>query len=522
MIETSANSAAVFDRYGLRATGRFWGGAKNPDDEITSEGVGRRLREAFEQLGGLHAAFGRFLGWRSDLLDASVLGNLRRLRLNLPVVPVRTVDGIIRRELGAAAKELADNLEASPVWNTLARTAYVSRYRDQRVIVQVAREPVSEESLGAFEKGLRSLSRPEVAGMVTPAVLSQFREWIRNNESPTRERSLLDALAKYAGETLVEYPRLIPELSTSALLCWREVSGRPVSELIAQGDPQAPVLIASAILEQFYSLSIVASELDLDAMLVGQNNRLHFRWVSGALSVLPNRVTAGIQYATAVVAGDASVAAQKLIGLTISRSSPDLERRLLDEFSGIEPELKVNLWFPPSAEAFENNWRALARIFPSRPLFLDCLHRNLVAAGYWNSDAVRAGAPPFDAISEAQWPVVGRLLRTQFGMLMNRKSAEDWAIGSGLLMFGALREMNRLVEELRENDIRVGIDFDEAPREEDRVPRSSYGLALGALLLVFLAGLRWGSEAPEPWSAVLKILAAAALPAMFWAISRIR
>jgi hypothetical protein len=155
-------------------------------------------------------------------------------------------------------------------------------------------------------------------------------------------------------------------------------------------------------------------------------------------------------------------------------------------------------------------------------LFLDCLHRNLVAAGYWNSDAVRAGAPAFDAISEAQWPVVGRLLRTQFGMLMNRKSAEDWAIGSGLLMFGALREMNRLVEELRENDIRVGIDFDEAPREEDRAPRSSYGLVLGALLLVFLAGLRWGSEAPEPWSAVLKILAAAALPAMFWTISRIR
>jgi hypothetical protein len=522
MIETSANSAAVFDRYGLRVADRLWRGAALPDEESTSEGIGKQLREALEQLGGLYAAFGRFLGWRSDLLDSSTILNLRQLQLNPPVVPVSAVEDIIRRELGAAAAELAGNLDASPVWNTLARTAYLSRYRDLRVIVQVARDPVSEESFVAFEKGLRWLNRPEVAGMVNPAVLFQFREWIRNSESLTRERSLLDALGKYAGETLAEYPRVIPELTTPSILCWPDVPGRPVSGLIERGDPQAAVLIAAAILEQFYSLSIVAADLDLDAMFVGQNNRLHFRRLNGALSVLPNRVNAGIQYATAVVAGDAAVSAQKLIGLIVSRPSRDLEKRLLDEFSGIEPELKVNLWFPPSAEAFENNWRALARIFPSRPLFLDCLHRNLIAAGYWNSDAVRAGAPTFDAISEAQWPVVGQLIRTQFGMLLNRKSVQDWAIGSGLLMFGALREMNRLVEEVRDDDIQVGIDFDEPLREEDGVPRSSFGLLLGALLVVFLAGLRWGSDAPEPWSAVLKILAAASLPAMFWAISRIR
>jgi predicted unusual protein kinase regulating ubiquinone biosynthesis (AarF/ABC1/UbiB family) len=288
MIETSPNSAAVFDRYGLRAAGRLWGGAPVPDDESAAEDIGKRLREAFEQLGGLYAAFGRFLGWRADLLDSSFIGNLRHLRLNLPVVPVSTVQRIIRRELGAAAVELADHLEDSPVWNTLSRTAYVSRYRDQPVIVQVARDPVSEESLAAFEKGLRALSRPEVAGMVTPAVLSQFREWIRNSESLTRERSLLDALGNYAGETLAEYPRVIPELTTSSILCWPDVPGRPVSELIARGDTQTVVLIASAILEQLYSLSIVAADLDLDAMFVGPNNRLHFRWLSGALSVLPN------------------------------------------------------------------------------------------------------------------------------------------------------------------------------------------------------------------------------------------
>ena len=132
----------------------------------------------------------------------------------------------------------------------------------------------------------------------------------------------------------------------------------------------------------------------------------------------------------------------------------------MDEFSGIEPELKVHMWFPASAGAFESNWRALARITPSRPLFLDCLHRNLVAVGYWSSDSVRAGGPMVDAIADAQWPVVGSLLRTQLGMLMNRESANEWGIGSGLLMFGTLREMNRMAEEIRENDITVGVDLD--------------------------------------------------------------
>jgi hypothetical protein len=109
------------------------------------------------------------------------------------------------------------------------------------------------------------------------------------------------------------------------------------------------------------------------------------------------------------------------------------------------------MWFPPSAGAFESNWRALATLAPARPLFLDCLHRNLLAAGYCNSDAVRAGAPARDAISEAQWPVVGRLIRTQLDMLLNRESAKEWAVGPASHV-QPFREMNRLAEELRESD----------------------------------------------------------------------
>ncbi len=169
----------------------------------------------------------------------------------------------------------------------------------------------------------------------------------------------------------------------------------------------------------------------------------------------------------------------------------------MDEFSGIEPELKIHRWFPPAAGAFESNWRALAKLVAARPMFVDSLNRNLVAIGYWNSDAVRAGAPMVDAIAEAQWPVVGRLVRTQMGMLMNRESAQEWAFGTGLLMFGTFREMNRLVEEVRENDISIGVDVSDWPRPRNGNGRAVYQVALGVLLVLFLAGLQWGTWHPR-------------------------
>lgn len=483
------------------------------------------LCAALQKLGGIYAAFGSFLAWRSDLLDGSCISSLRQIKPVFPVVPLTAVAAVVRRELGRDAEELAVTLQDPPLWNTLTRTAYLSRYQNRPVIVEVARHEVARDSLAAeqfaeFEKGLRALGCPEAAAIVSPVVLRQFRAWIRNGETLSRERSFLDVLSRHKGETLAGYPNPIPEFSTSAILCWPAVEGRSARELIEQGDSGIAVLIASALLEQFYSLSMVDGDLDLDAMIVDGNNRLHFRRLNNPVAVSPNLVNNGIKYISAVLAGNASVSAQTLIRLVVSHPPLDLERQLIDEFSSVEPELKVNMWFPPSAGAFESNWRALTKLAPSRPLFLDCLHRNLMAAGYWNSDAVRAGAPKMDAIPEAQWPVVGRLIRTQFGMLLNKESVMEWTLGSGLFMFGAFREMNRLAEEMREGDLTVGVDMTEPVRRENHPNRVSYGVVLGSLLAVLLIGLSWGGTAPEPWSVLLKVLAVTALPAMFWTVSR--
>jgi hypothetical protein len=267
---------------------------------------------------------------------------------------------------------------------------------------------------------------------------------------------------------------------------------------------------------------MVEADLDGDAMVVDAEGRLHFRRLSNPVAVLPGVIDMGMKYIASVVAGNAPRSAQTLVRLLIAQPPLDMEKNLMEEFSGVEPELKINMWFPPSAEHFESNWRALAKIAPSRPLFVDCLHRNLLAAGYWTSDAAAAGGARVDSISEAMWPAISQLLKSQFGALLSREQIQEWALGSGMLFISTLREMNRSLEEMRENDITVGVDCSDWRGEPRRSPARAYPAMLAVLLAVFLVCLQWGPSAPEPWPLVLKIAAAGSLAAMFWVVSRIR
>ncbi len=198
----------------------------------------------------------------------------------------------------------------------------------------------------------------------------------------------------------------------------------------------------------------------------------------------------------------------------------DLETRLLDALSNIEPELKVNLQFPPSATIFEGNWRALMRTGVRKPLFLDILHRNLIATGYWNAHVAAAPLPPVDLISQAHWPVLARIFKTGLGNMAKTETISDWFIGSGLLFFEALRTMNSLTEGLRENDLSLGVDLQ---REEDSTKlhqRIRLGILIGMLLAVFLASLRFAITPQGTWSVALSGVAAIAGFALFWFVSR--
>ena len=101
--------------------------------------------------------------------------------------------------------------------------------------------------------------------------------------------------------------------------------------------------------------------------------------------------------------------------------------------------------------------------------------------------------------------------------------AAEWSIGMGLLTFGAMREANRIVEEVRDNNITFEVDLG-AGRKKLAAPghRNWRRAVLIALLLtLLLATLRWGSGQTGTGEAIAAVLGAVMLAALFWAVGKL-
>ena len=513
----------MFRRLGLESPGFLGTFAVPKRGDGTGPGPGEKLRESFEQLGGVYLAFAEFLWWRADLLGVDYLTALRQIRSTFPPVPRDTVAALLRRDLGSRGDELAREMEMEPVWSTLSRTAYLSHYKGIKIVVQVAREPVPESDLTEFETGIQYLGNPDVSAVTAPGILAEFRQWLRQAESCVTERSYLEVLARGKEKTLVDYPNLIPELTTNHVLCWPWVEGEPVSTLVRRGSVEAVTQVAVAVLEQYCSLSIVDAELPWDAMVMPVGGeRLAVRRLNKPIAVPTSLVNVGMKYIAAVLEGRPSITVQMLLNLALGKSSGGLENALLALLSAIEPELKVALWFPESAASFESNWRALARLDMDRPLFLNCLHRNLIATGYWTAEAVAAGGTAVDTITEAHWPVVRRVLKLNAEQFLDPMVVTEWTVGLGLLGFGAIREANRLAEEVRDNSLSMEVDIGVSQQASPRSSRRNFGttILIACLLITILATLRWEDALAQPAQSLMVIAAYAALVALFWVVGK--
>jgi hypothetical protein len=326
---------------------------------------------------------------------------------------------------------------------------------------------------------------------------------------------------------------LIPEITTDRVLCWPWIDGETVSSLIRRGSVETVTQVAVSVLEQWCSLSIVDADIQTDALVMPVGgSRLVVRRLNRPLSVPPPAVNIGMKYIAAVLEGNASMTVQTLLSMAVGQSTANLEADLLDLMSGIEPELKVQLWYPGSSAAFESNWRALAKLDVTRPrpFYLDCLHRNLIALGYWTAEAVAAGGKAADPIAEAQWPVVGRVLQSNASQLLNMGAVTEWSVGLGLLTFGALREANRVAEEFRENNLTMEVDIGASGADSRQSDSSQHharanarmSVMAGFLLVIMLGVLRWGNELPRPAAALSVVVALVALAGLFRVVAKIR
>ena len=127
-----------------------------------------------------------------------------------------------------------------------------------------------------------------------------------------------------------------------------------------------------------------------------------------------------------------------------------------------------------------------------------------------------------DAIAEAHAPVVGRVLQTEVGRVMNRKAATEWSVGAGLMAFGAMREMNRVAEEIRDNNLSMGVDVTETNGGGEPANRSTRrGVLIAVLLVTLMVSLRWGAGSEGALVQVARVVALASVVGLFWAVDKL-
>ena len=486
---------------------------------FTDPAAAARIFSALQELGGLYSAFAQFLAFRADLLPAGAVEVFRQPRKDSAAIAGAEFARIVRTNLGARGEGLATELESQPVWSTPFRCAYRSRYQGVKIVVQVTRDAFSAVAIRQFERGLRKI--PELSGTVLEdsAVLRQFREWVLLSEDPGREHSYLQAVLEAKNDIGFSCPQIIPEISSGRVLSWYWIEGEPVSARMLASEPRLAADLAEMVLEEAILLGVVDGDLDLGSIIRSSDGRLSVRRWNRMIAMPPTLISSALKYLSGVMSGNYPLAVRMLLRLALGRYPDHLESALMKELSSAEPELKGRLRVPRSATVFESNWRSLANVVPHRPLYLDCLHRNLSAVGYWAAEGVPGSE---DCIAEAQFAVLGRLLRRRAGDLLNRDIGSEWVVGSGMLFIESLRQISRMADDLRDEDVGIGLELTRMPPDQElRERNTGRVMALGILLILFLFCLHFGSRVAAPWSVVLTLIATVASGTLFWVVVRI-
>ena len=109
--------------------------------------LGRNLRDALAEAGGVYIKLGQILSTRSDLLPPEVIAELRTLQDRVAPAPQPAIDELLAAELGAPPTSVFAQFEAKPI--AAASIAQVYRAR-----------------LPSGEQVAVKVQRPDIAGMV--------------------------------------------------------------------------------------------------------------------------------------------------------------------------------------------------------------------------------------------------------------------------------------------------------------------------------------------------------------------
>lgn len=441
-----------------------------------------RFRLALEETGGLFETFGRFLSGRSDLLTSAYLTQL----LNLRSSRKPAADPASLPEISSRVQDTA-LLGFSPV-----AEIYTARHQEQDIVIEVYPEPAARQYPGwrKFATQVRQLSEGPEAAIAANDTLDQFREWLDWQSDVERKRSLLKNLATVPFATTTHFPKLIDELQSERCLVYERQQGESLAERLRAEKSSAAALDlwTESLLEQALLLSLVDSEARPENYVLLPDGDIGFNAVPALATIPVEWHNEMVQYSAAAAAGNSQRALQMLSRICAAESAYDVEQRLLERLSALQPELKIQQFIPASVVTLENYWRAVRNAGVDSPLFLHLFHRSLSTVGQWAGLASRQFQTEDDPVAGGLWPTLGRLLQYRVGELVSSEKGLEWLYSSGLLLMSATRQVAVTLEQVRDDDVALLVEGpDDDTREDVRTRRVAAAirsaLALGLLML---------------------------------------
>lgn len=379
--------------------------------------LGRSLRMALEECGGVFVKFGQVLSQRTDILPTPVIDELRRLQEQVTEEPPESISQALSRHLGQDISSAFDSFEPRPVAAGSIAQVHRARLHDGRAVaVKVQRPGIAalvERDLRIIQRLAKMTDRAWESGrrMRVSDLAAGFAEAMREEFDFRIEARNAAVMAERVGAVSgATVPRVIAELSGPSVLVSEWVDGVSVGrarELLAtsalDGHSLAQNLLAS-LLHQILIEGIFHADPHPGNVFVSARGTLTFLDLGSVARIDARQQSAVRRVLYAVARRDPRVMTDAVLDLAEAADSTD-ELRLYRAIAQFMTH-RLGAGMPADVTLFTALFRLLVDHGLAFPPDLGAVFRSLITL----QGSLAALDPTFNIVEEARL-AAGSLLR---------------------------------------------------------------------------------------------------------------